>query len=428
MNSGDTAWMLISSGLVFLMTPAVAFFYGGMVRAKAVLHMMMLSVGAIAVVALAWAACGWSIAYAGKSVGGVFGNPFTGAFFHDVIAVKDGVYTSSADPGTGAYPVTVDAFFQMTFAIITVALISGALAERVKFSTWLVFTLLWVIFDYAPMAHMVWNKGLLSADGAISKFFGVPAHDFAGGTVVHINAAIAALVVAMIVGRRKGFGAAAFKPHNVPFVLLGAFLLWFGWFGFNGGSAFAANGTAAYAIITTTLCAGAATLGWLLVEKIRTKHATPVGAASGMVAGLVGITPSADVVSPLASIIIGLIVGAVCCVAISVKFKLGIDDSLDVVGVHGVGGALGTVFVGVFSAGSGLVTHGDFRLALVQIIIALIAIIFSAAVTFVIAFALEKTMGWRSSTYAEITGIDVVQHGERSYDFTSTSLSIGRHA
>lgn len=216
MNSGDTAWMLISSGLVFLMTPAVAFFYGGMVRAKAVLHMMMLSVGAIAVVALAWAACGWSIAYAGKSVGGVFGNPFTGAFFHDVIAVKDGVYTSSADTGTGAYPVTVDAFFQMTFAIITVALISGALAERVKFSTWLVFTLLWVIFDYAPMAHMVWNKGLLSADGAISKFFGVPARDFAGGTVVHINAAIAALVVAMIVGRRKGFGAAAFKPHNVP--------------------------------------------------------------------------------------------------------------------------------------------------------------------------------------------------------------------
>ena len=420
MNSGDTAWMLISSGLVFLMTPAVAFFYGGMVRAKAVLHMMMLSVGAIAVVALAWAACGWSIAYAGKSVGGVFGNPFTGAFFHDVIAVKDGVYTSSADTGTGAYPVTVDTFFQMTFAIITVALISGALAERVKFSTWLVFTLLWVIFDYAPMAHMVWNKGLLSADGAISKFFGVPAHDFAGGTVVHINAAIAALVVAMIVGRRKGFGAAAFKPHNVPFVLLGAFLLWFGWFGFNG--------SAAYAIITTTLCAGAATLGWLLVEKIRTKHATPVGAASGMVAGLVGITPSADVVSPLASIIIGLIVGAVCCVAISVKFKLGIDDSLDVVGVHGVGGVLGTVFVGVFSAGSGLVTHGDFRLALVQIIIALIAIIFSAAVTFAIAFALEKTMGWRSSTYAEITGIDVVQHGERSYDFTSTSLSIGRHA
>ncbi|WP_418969356.1 ammonium transporter [Alloscardovia omnicolens] len=428
MNSGDIAWMLIASGLVFLMTPAVAFFYGGMVRAKGVLHMIMLSVGAMAVVTMAWALCGWSIAYAGHSVGGVFGDPLTGAFFRDVISMKDGVYASVDKTGTGAYPIMVDALFQLTFAIITVALISGSLAERVKFSTWLVFAFVWTIVDYAPMAHMVWNKGLLSADGAISQLFGVPAHDFAGGTVVHINAAVAALVLAVIIGRRKGFGTAAFKPHNVPFVLLGAFLLWFGWFGFNGGSAFAANGTAAYAIVTTTLCTGAATLGWLLVEKIRTHHATPVGAASGMVAGLVGITPSADVVSPLASIIIGIIVGAVCCVAISAKFKLGIDDSLDVVGVHGVGGVLGTIFVGIFSAGAGLVTHGDFRLTAVQLIIAVIAIAYSAIVTFILAIILEKTMGWRSTSYAEITGIDVVQHGERSYDFSSTSLSLGRHA
>ncbi|MFD0704492.1 ammonium transporter [Alloscardovia venturai] len=428
MSSGDTAWMLISSGLVFLMTPAVAFFYGGMVRAKAILHMIMLSVGAMAVVGIVWAVCGWSIAYGGKSVGGIFGNPFSGFFLRDVIGVKDGVYTASAQSSSGSYPVTVDALFQMTFAIITVALISGALAERVKFSTWLVFTALWTLLDYAPMAHMVWDHGLLSADGAIAHLFGVAPHDFAGGTVVHINAAVAALVIALIVGRRKGFGSVPFKPHNVPFVMLGAFLLWFGWFGFNGGSAFAANGTAAYAIISTSLCACAATIGWLIVEKIRTGQATPIGAASGMVAGLVGITPSADVVSPWAAIIIGLIVGAVCCLAISVKFKLGIDDSLDVVGVHGVGGVIGTVLVGLFAVGNGLFTHGDIRLTIVQILIALIAIIFSAVMTFIIAFVLEKTMGWRISTYEEMTGVDVTRHGERSYDFAGTSLSILRRA
>ncbi|WP_018142915.1 ammonium transporter [Alloscardovia criceti] len=428
MNSGDTAWMLIASGLVFLMTPAVAFFYGGMVRAKAILHMMMLSVGAIAVVGIAWAVCGWSIAYGGQSVGGIFGNPWTGDFFHGVISLNNGVYTATGGSASGDYPITVDALFQMTFAIITVALITGSLAERVKFSTWLVFAFVWTIVDYAPLAHMVWNHGLLSADGAISQLLGVQAHDFAGGTVVHINAAVAALVLALLIGRRKGFGTVPFKPHNVPFVLLGAFLLWIGWFGFNGGSAFAANGTAAYAIISTTLCACAATLGWLLVEKLRTGHATPVGAASGMVAGLVGITPSADVVAPWWALVIGFIVGAVCCVAISAKFKLGIDDSLDVVGVHGVGGVIGTVCVGLFAASGGLVTTGDIRLTLVQILIALITIAFSGVVTFALAFVLEKTMGWRVGTYTEITGIDIVQHGERSYDFSDTSLSLRRRS
>lgn len=428
MNSGDTTWMLVASALVFLMTPAVAFFYGGMVRAKAILHMLMLSVGAIAVVAITWVVCGWSIAYGGKSVGGIFGNPFTAGFLNGTITVHDGVFTTSATSNSGSYPLTVDVLFQMTFAIITVALISGALAERIKFSTWLVFAVLWTIFDYAPLAHMVWNNGLLSADGAISKLFGVSAHDFAGGTVVHINAAVAALIIAMIVGRRQGFGTVPFKPHNVPFVLLGAFLLWFGWFGFNGGSAFAANGVAAYAIISTTLCAASATLGWLAVEKFRTGHATPVGAASGMVAGLVGITPSADVVAPWWAILIGLVVGAVCCYAIGMKFVFGIDDSLDVVGVHGVGGVLGTVLVGFFAVNHGLFTTGDIRLTLVQIVIALIAIVFSAAVTFVIAFALEKTMGWRVSTYEELTGVDIAHHGERSYDFAGTSLSLHRRA
>ncbi|TCD54402.1 ammonium transporter [Alloscardovia theropitheci] len=428
MNTGDVTWMLISSGLVFLMTPAVAFFYGGMVRAKAALHMLMLSVGAIAVVSIAWIGCGWSIAYGGKSIGGIFGIPWSQGFLNGVVDIKNGVFTTTTQSASGNYPIGVDVLFQMTFAVITVALISGALAERIKFSTWLVFAALWTIFDYAPMAHMVWNKGLLSPDGAISRLFGVSAHDFAGGTVVHINAAVAALVIAIIVGKRRGFGTVAFKPHNVPFVLLGAFLLWFGWFGFNGGSAFAANGVAAYAIISTSLCAAAATLGWLIVEKIRTGHATPVGAASGMVAGLVGITPSADVVSPLSAILIGLIVGAVCCLAISAKFALGIDDSLDVVGVHGVGGVLGTIFVGLFSVNDGLFTSGNIRLTLAQIVIAVIAIIFSAVITFIIAYILEKTMGWRVSTYEEITGVDITRHGEQSYDLAGTSRTIVRRS
>ncbi|OTA25985.1 ammonium transporter [Alloscardovia macacae] len=422
MSTGDTAWMLISSGLVFLMTPAVAFFYGGMVRAKATLHMMMLSIGAVAVVAVAWVAWGWSIAYGGRSVLGLFADPFSGAFLGGVIQLKDGVYTVAGLSDSGSYPVTADALFQMTFAVVAVALISGALAERVKFGTWLVFAFFWTLLCYAPLAHMVWGGGLLSEHGFLSQFFGVPAHDFAGGTVVHINAAVAALVLAMMVGRRHGFGTAAFTPHNVPFVLLGAFLLWFGWFGFNGGSAFGANGTAAYAILTTCLCACTATLGWLAVEKVKTGHATPVGAASGMVAGLVGITPSADVVSPLSAMVIGLFVGVVCYLAISVKYRLGVDDSLDVVGVHGVGGVLGTVCVGLFSASHGLFTTGDVRLTLLQMAVALVAMAYSAAMTWVIAILLEKTLGWRVSTYTEMTGIDLAQHGERSYDLTGTAL------
>ena len=250
-DSGNTAWILTSAALVFLMTPGVAFFYGGMVRAKAVLNMLMLEAAALSVTMIIWTLWGWSIAYAGSDIGGIFGDPASGFLLKDSMVAQDGVFTATGLNGNN-YPVSVDVAFQVAFAMITVGLICGAIAERVKYSTWMIFVALWVTFDYAPMAHMVWNGGLVSADGAISKAIGAAAHDFAGGTVVHINAAVAALIIVLIIGKRKGFGTQPFRPHNVPFVMLGAFLLWFGWFGFNAGSAFAANGTAGYAWVSTS--------------------------------------------------------------------------------------------------------------------------------------------------------------------------------
>ncbi|KAB7790210.1 ammonium transporter [Bifidobacterium leontopitheci] len=427
MNSGNTAWMLTSAALVFLMTPGVAFFYGGMVRAKAVLNMLMLSAAALAVTAVVWTLWGWSIAYAGKSVGGIFGDPVTGFLLRDTMVFDDqtGHYTAAGLAANGSkYPNSVDVAFQATFAMITVALICGAIAERVKYSTWMIFVALWITFVYAPMAHMVWNNGLLSGKGAISAALGAPVHDFAGGTVVHINAAMAALVIVLIIGKRKGFGTQPIRPHNVPFVMLGAFLLWFGWFGFNSGSAFAADGTAGYAWVSTTASAAAAMLAWGFTEKVRTGHYTAIGAASGIVAGLVAITPAADVVSPLWAMVIGAIAGIVCCLACGLKFRLGYDDSLDVVGVHGVGGLIGTVLIGFFAQGTGLLAGGDWRQLAVQVVVALCAILYSGVVTAIIAFALEKTVGWRVTEAQEVGGIDLADQGERAYDFAGTASSV----
>ncbi|MBT1177712.1 ammonium transporter [Bifidobacterium callimiconis] len=423
-DAGNAAWMLTSASLVFLMTPGVAFFYGGMVRAKAVLNMLMLSTAALAVTGVVWTFWGWSIAYAGTDIGGIFGDPATGFLLKDTMVATNGVWGSVDGGSDAAYPPSINVAFQVTFAMITVALITGALAERIKFSTWMIFVALWITFVYAPMAHMVWNGGLLSPDGAISQAIGAQAHDFAGGTVVHINAAVAALVTVLIIGKRKGFPKEPFRPHNVPFVMLGAFLLWFGWFGFNAGSAFAANGTAGYAWVSTTAATSAATLGWLFTEKIRSGHYTAMGAASGMVAGLVAITPAADVVSPLWAMVLGLIAGILCCFAVGLKFKLGYDDSLDVVGVHGVGGLTGTVLVGFFAQDTGLFAGGDYKQLLVQIVIALVAILYSGVLTAIISFALEKTVGWRVTEAQEVGGVDLADQGERAYDFAGTASSI----
>lgn len=420
LNFGATAWMLTSASLVLLMTPGLALFYGGMSRAKSVLNMMMMSFGALGVVGVIYVLWGWSMSY-GSDVGGVFGNPF------DQFGLDGAVYDSAGEfviDGWGV-PGIVGVAFQATFAIITVALISGALADRVKFGTWLVFAGAWATAAYFPMAHMVWGGGLLSGseDGLAAMIFGttdgaatVAPIDFAGGTVVHINAGVAALVLALIVGKRKGFGKEPMRPHNLTLVMLGAALLWFGWFGFNGGSAFTADGFAGLAWVNTTTATCAAMLAWLLVEKIRDGHATSLGAASGVVAGLVAITPAAGTVSPVGSIFLGAIAGALCALAVGLKFKLGYDDSLDVVGVHLVGGLTGTVLIGFFSTSTGLFYGGDARQLVVQVVIALVAVVVSGLVTLVLGLLLKATMGWRVSEEVEVSGIDVSVHGETAYE------------
>ena len=410
-DTGTTAWLLISASLVLLMTPGLALFYGGMTRSKSVLNMMMMSYGAMGVIGVIYVLWGWSMSYSSESILGIFGNPFTHFGLDGAITDATGAYIVS-----DGLPTVVDVGFQVTFAIITVALISGAIADRARFGTWMVFAGLWATFAYFPMAHMVWGGGLLSGDGPFASI--ASPIDFAGGTVVHINAGVAALVLALILGVRKGFGKTAMRPHNLPFVMTGAGILWFGWFGFNAGSAYAADGGAGLAWVNTTTATAAAMLGWLLVERLRDGHATSLGAASGIVAGLVAVTPAAGDVSPVGAIPLGLIAGALSALAVGLKYRFGYDDSLDVVGVHLVAGLWGTVALGFLATGSGLFYGGGFSQLVVQILIALVAVVFSAVVTAVIALALKATMGWRIDEDAEVAGIDQTVHAESAYDYT----------
>ncbi|WP_114855225.1 ammonium transporter [Brachybacterium sp. YJGR34] len=412
LDTGATAWILISASLVLLMTPALALFYGGMVRARTVLNMMLMSFSAIAVVAVAWTVFGYSIAF-GTDIGGILGNPLD----HVGLAGTD----DQSLLGDSGVPFLVAAGFQMTFAIISTAIISGAIADRVKLGTWLVFAVVWVLVVYSPLAHMVWGGGLLGGDGPFAAI--AEPVDFAGGTVVHINAGVAGLVLAIVVGARKGFGREPMKPHNLPLVMLGAALLWFGWFGFNAGSAGTADGTAGLAWVNTTVATAGAMLGWALVEKIRDQHVTSLGAASGVVAGLVAITPAAAALTPLTAIVLGLAAGAACALAVGLKYRFGIDDSLDVVGVHLVGGLVGTIGIGVLAAEGGLLLGGGANLLLVQILVALVAMVFSAVLTAVIALALKALMGWRIPEADERAGIDITQHAESGYDLVGALAS-----
>ena len=420
LDSGNTAWILTASALVLLMTPGLAFFYGGMVRGKSVLNMMMMSFGALGLVSVIWVLYGYSATF-GTDIGGVIGDPLE--YF--------GVNTITDDQSLmAAYgvPALVAGAFQATFAIITVALISGAVAERMKFSAWMVFAGIWVTLVYIPMAHMVWGGGLLGADG-ITAALSVPI-DFAGGTVVHINAGVAGLVLAVVLGRRKGFGKEPMRPHNLPFVMLGAALLWFGWFGFNAGSEFAADGTAGRAWINTLVATGVAMLAWLATEKVRDGHATSLGAASGVVAGLVAITPAAAAVDTFGALGIGAVAGVLCALAVGLKYRFGYDDSLDVVGVHLVGGLTGTVLIGLFAnmgegvngtwypdgALNGLFYGGGVTQLVTQVIVAVVAMLFSAVVTLVIALALKATIGLRVPDEVEVGGVDLAVHGEGAYE------------
>lgn len=428
METGNAAWILVSASLVFLMTPALALFYGGMSRQKSVLNMMMMSFGALGVVSVLYVLWGWSMSYGTQSLAGIVASPFELFGLQRSITDADGGYIA----GANGYPNVIDVCFQLTFAIISAALISGAIAERVKFSTWLVFIGCWVTLVYFPLAHMVWGGGLLAhgEHGFAAWMFGTVAEagervaaiqpvDFAGGTVVHISAGTTALVLALLVGKRRNFMRAPHRPHNLPMVMLGAGLLWFGWFGFNGGSAFAAGGLAGLAWLNTTVAAAAAMLGWLLVERLRDGHATSLGAASGIVAGLVAITPAAGTLTPITSLIVGLIGGAIAAWGVGLKYRYGFDDTLDVVGVHLLAGLWGTIAIGFFHHDSGLLTGGGsdgLKLLVVQAIIALFAMVFAAVISLVVGYALRRTMGWRVDAEAEHMGIDSNQHGESAYD------------
>lgn len=421
--SGNASWMLISASLVLLMTPALAFFYGGMSRKKSVLNMMMMSFGALGVVSVIYILWGWSMSY-GSSIGGVLANPFEQFGLKDQIVDADGNYVV----GASGYANIIDVGFQLTFAVISTAIISGALAERVKFGSWLLFAGLWATFVYFPLAHMVWGGGLLHAEehgfsawmfGATDGEANIAPIDFAGGTVVHISAGITALVLAIVVGKRKTFPRVAHRPHNLPFVMLGAALLWFGWFGFNGGSAFAADGLAGLAWVNTTAATAAAMLGWLLTERIRDGRATSLGAASGIVAGLVAITPAAGALTPVTSLILGAVGGVLAALGVGLKFKFGFDDSLDVVGVHLVAGLWGTIGVGLLADGSGAFTGGGadgWKLFIVQVVIAVVAMIFAGVVAFVLAIIVKVTLGWRVDDEEEHNGVDFHEHGETAYD------------
>lgn len=408
LDTGATAWMLTSASLVLLMTPALALFYGGMSRNKSVLNMMMMVFGALAVVAVIYPLWGWSMTYGGQPIAGIFANPF------EQFGLM-GTFDGAAVDDFGV-PAWVGVAFQSTFAIITVALIAGSLAERVKFGTWMLFATLWVTLAYFPMAHMVWGGGLLSGDGPIAALTGTAPIDFAGGTVVHINAGMAALVIALVIGTRRRFGKEQVRPHSLPLIMLGSGLLFFGWFGFNAGSAFTADGLAGMAWVNTTTATGAAMLGWMLYEQITEKHATSLGAASGVVAGLVAVTPAAGALNPVGAIVLGLTAGFVCAAAVSLKYRFGFDDSLDVVGVHLVGGLVGTVAIGFLATEGGLLFGGGFALLITQVLIALAALVFSGVVTFAVAKLLEKTIGWRVSDKDELLGIDLTQHAETAYE------------
>ena len=409
MNGTDTGFVLISAALVMVMTPGLALFYGGMVRAKSVLNMLMMSFISLGIVSILWVLYGYSLAFSGD-LGGFIGNL-------DAIGLKGIDIASTVDSfvvGADDKPHQIAAFafilFQMLFAVITPALMSGALADRVKFSAWMIFVALWVTLAYFPVAHWVWAPG--------GWLFEMGVIDFAGGTAVHINAGVGALAAVLVVGKRIGFKKDPMRPHSLPLVLIGTALLWFGWFGFNAGSWLGVDGTTARMAINTQIATAAAIIGWLIYERIRHGAFTTLGACSGAVAGLVAITPSGGHVNAFGAILIGIVAGALCSWAVSLKYKLGYDDSLDVVGVHLVGGVIGTLMVGFLATEAG--GWDQFGK---QATGAFSVMGYTFVVTWLIAFAIQKTIGFRASEEDEMTGVDQALHAETAYDFSSAAGS-----
>jgi ammonium transporter, Amt family len=411
MNAADNAWVLASSALVLLMTPGLAMFYGGMTRAKNVLSTMMHSFFLMGLASIIWLFYGFSLAFAPDAFGGLLG----GANYLGLNGIGGALFPDLADPTkTMTIPGSTFMIFQCMFAVITPALISGAFAERMKFSSFIVFMILWMTVVYCPVAHWVWGPG-----GWLS---GLGALDFAGGTVVHINAGVAALACALVIGKRKGYGTAAMPPHNLTLTLLGAGLLWFGWFGFNAGSALTAGESASMAFVVTHMATASAAMSWVFAEWIIKGKPTSLGVASGAVAGLVAITPASGYVGPISSVILGAVAGVVCYLAVLAKSKLGYDDSLDVVGVHGIGGTWGAIATGLFaskainaSAPDGLFFGNPGQLW-IQIVAVLATIIYSFVVSLVILYVVKAVMGLRVSEDDEVAGVDTSVHGEAGYN------------
>ncbi|MFI1184807.1 ammonium transporter [Streptomyces californicus] len=410
LSAANTGFLLICSALVMLMTPGLAFFYGGMVRVKSTLNMLMMSFISLGIVTVLWVLYGFSLAF-GADVGSVVGwsGDYVGLSGIGVTELWDG-YT---------VPVYVFAAFQLMFAVLTPALISGALADRVKFTAWALFIVLWVTVVYFPVAHWVWGTG--------GWLFEMGVIDFAGGTAVHINAGAAALGVILVIGRRVGFRKDPMRPHSLPLVMLGAALLWFGWFGFNAGSWLGNDdGVGAVMFLNTQVAAAAAVLGWLVYEKLRHGSFTTLGAASGAVAGLVAITPAGGSVSPLGALAIGVVAGVLCAMAVGLKYTFGYDDSLDVIGVHLVGGVIGSVLVGFFATGgvqsdaAGLFYGGGVEQLGKQVVGVVAVLAYSLLVSALLALAIHRTIGMRVSEDDEVSGIDQAEHAETAYDFSGT--------
>ncbi|MEI2278349.1 ammonium transporter [Paenarthrobacter ilicis] len=406
--SAQHVWLMLSSAMVLFMTPGLGLFYGGMTRAKAALNMIMMSFISAGIVGVVWVLWGYSMT-TGDGVLGLFGNPFAHFGLQDLMGSPD----------------LLKAGFAATFAIITVALISGAIADRAKFSAWAVFVPIWVTVVYCPLAYMIWGGGLMSAGGALTHMFG-QVIDFAGGAVVEVSSGTAAFVLALIVGKRHGFAKDPnHRPHNVPFIMIGAAILWFGWFGFNGGAATTVE-QAGLIWINTLVTPAAAMLSWLVVEKVRHGHPTSLGAASGVVAGLVAITPSCANISPLAALGLGLVAGAACAVFVDLKYKFGFDDSLDVVGVHFGAGVIGTLSLGfialpVGGVGGGLLYGGGPQQLIAQTVAVVATILLSGLGTLVIGKAIHKTIGFRVTHEHEVVGVDLTQHAESAYEFGLTA-------
>ncbi|MFI6760637.1 ammonium transporter [Micromonospora sp. NPDC050417] len=421
-DGANTTWLLVSTALVLLMTPGLALFYGGLNRSKGVLNMMMMSFSAIGLISILWWFYGFSVAF-GADSHGLWGDP--GAYL--------GTKTFLAETdlwGTTGIPIYVFMAFQMVFAVITVALISGAISDRAKFAGWLVFAFGWATLVYFPVAHWVWGGGFIGAK--------LHALDFAGGTAVHINAGAAALALALVLGKRLGWPREGMKPHNIPLVALGAGLLWFGWFGFNAGSELTVDSVAGLAFINTQLATAAAVLGWIVVEWIKGGKPTMVGASSGAIAGLVAITPACGFIAPWASVLLGIVAGIVCALAVGLKYKLGFDDSLDVVGVHFVGGWIGSLWLGLFATNSvnaaigdvvgasdGLFYGGGATQLGRQALAGLVVTVWSFVIAWVLGFVIEKTIGFRVKTEAEVDGIDIAEHAESGYDLSTGGGSGG---